>query len=230
MRVISKVMLLRISFVCVIGLFLIFSLMLNVLNAAPACGSLENAYGPFDYTNSEDFKNKLPIVEAAHFTPKVEGLIGGERGYLWSDIDYTLRAFPNHHRALYASVRYEVRERRKSQMKGEVYKHPMSRQGFPATAECYLDRAIRWRPEDPKVRLIYGIYLQMRAKLNEALKQYKISEKMQPESADLNYNMGLLYFDLKQYALAKQYAKKAYQLGYPLPGLRKKLASVGQWP
>jgi hypothetical protein len=33
--------------------------------------------------------------------------------------------------------------------------------------------------------------------------------------------------DLKQYALAKQQARKAYQLGYPLPGLRKKLASVG---
>ncbi|MBK8750852.1 MAG: hypothetical protein IPL99_04020 [Candidatus Competibacteraceae bacterium] len=45
-----------------------------------------------------------------------------------------------------------------------------------------------------------------------------------------DFGMGLLYFDLKQYGLAKQYAQKAYQLGYPLPGLRKKLASVGQWP
>jgi tetratricopeptide (TPR) repeat protein len=213
--------------------FSIFSLLYfftaNSLMAAPLCGNLENAYGPFDYTNPDDFKNRLPIVTGAHFTPEVESLIRGKSGYIWGDLDYTLRAFPNHHRALYAFIRYEMREREKAKAKGGNYQPPSS-DGFPKTAECYFDRAIRWRPSDPNVRLIYGIYLQMMGKMNEALEQYKISEKMQPKSADLNYNMGLLYFDLKQYSLSKQYAQKAYQLGYPLPGLRKKLAGVGQWP
>jgi len=212
----------------VITIFLFF-LGIGSAWAAPPCGDLAKAYGPFDYTNPEHRSKNLEIVERFHFTLEVESLIRGKSAYIWGDLDYTLRAFPNHHRALYAFVRYEIREREKSKAKGETYRPPSS-DDFPKTAECYLDRAIRWRPNDPNVRLIYGIYLQMIGKMNEALEQYKLSERIQPKSADLNYNMGLLYFDMRQYALAKEYAKRAYQLGYPLPGLRKKLAGVGQWP
>lgn len=200
--------------------------------AAPACGDLANAYGPFDYANPEHYKNNLPVVETHHFTAEVESLIRAKSGYIggvWGDLDYTLRAFPNHHRALYAFVRYEIREREKAKAKGETYQPPSS-DDFPKTAECYFDRAIRWRPNDPDVRLVYGIHLQLTGHLDKALQQYQLSEKLRPNSADLNYNMGLLYFDMKKYDLAKQYARKAYQLGYPLPGLRKKLAGVGQWP
>lgn len=200
--------------------------------ASPVCGDIANAFGPFDYRDPTVRQGQSPplfLVESAHFTPEVESLIGGHSGYLWGDLDYTLRAFPNHHRALYAFTRYEIRERQKSKQSGQPYQ-PHEANGRPITAECYFDRAIRWRPDDPTVRLLYGLYLQLIGKLDQALVQYKLSEKIQPKSADLNYNMGLLYFDLKQYSLAKQYAQKAYQLGYPLPGLRKKLAGVGQWP
>jgi len=198
--------------------------------AAPACGDLASSYGPFDYTNPKHIKENLPIVEQYHFTPEVEHLIRGKSSYIWSDLDYTLATFPNHHRALYAFVRYEIRERRKSQEKKESYKPPTAAGGYPASAECLLDRAIRWRPNDPTVRLIYGLYLHLSGDLQKALTAYKLSEQLQPNSADLQYNLGLLYFDMKQYALAKEHAKRAYQLGYPLPGLRKKLVSVGQWP
>lgn len=119
---------------------------------------------------------------------------------------------------------------RKSRQKNESYKPPVTEDGYPASAECYFDRAIRWRPNDPTVRLIHGLYLHLTGNLQGALAEYKLAERIQPNSADLQYNLGLLYFDTKQYALAKEHAKKAYQLGYPLPGLRKKLTSVGQWP
>ncbi|MBK8750850.1 MAG: tetratricopeptide repeat protein [Candidatus Competibacteraceae bacterium] len=196
------------------------------------CGPLLGVgYGPFDYNEPEARGQPLHLVESAHFTPEVETLIrGNTSGTPLGDLDYTLRAFPNHHRALYSLTKYELREKKKSQQAGIPYTPPQSKAKFPATAECYFDRAIRWRPDDPTVRLLYGLYLQLTGKLDQALAQYKLSEKIQPKSADLNYNMGLLYFDLKQYSLAKQYAQKAYQLGYPLPGLRKKLAGVGQWP
>lgn len=210
-------------------MFSAFLMAVNNVWAAPVCGNLNNAYGPFDYASPEGRK-KLGIVDSNHFTAEVESLIRGKSGYLWSDLDYTLRAFPNHHRALHAFARYERRERAKSRQNNKPYRPPVSASGFPATAECYFDRAIRWRPNDPAVRLIYGIHLHLTGKLQQALEQYKLSEKIQPNVADLQYNLGLLYFDLKQYALAKQHARKAYQLGYPLPGLRKKLASVGQWP
>lgn len=200
---------------------------------APLCGDLTNAFGPFDYRDPavrQGASNPLHLVESAHFTREVEGLINGKSGYLWSDINYTLRAFPNHHRALYSISRYERQQINKNRAEGKTYTPPGDNTGWPLTAECYFDRAIRWRPDDSDVRLIYGIHLHLSGKLEQALQQYKISEKIQPKSADLNYNMGLLYFDMKQYVLAKEYAKRAYQLGYPLPGLRKKLANVGQWP
>src|SRR5882672_10328606 len=63
------------------------------------CGALPNAYGPFDYRIEHD---KLAIVEAYHFTSQVELLIRGQSGALGADLDYTLRAAPNHHRALVA--------------------------------------------------------------------------------------------------------------------------------
>lgn len=201
-------------------------------HTTPQCGDLTNAFGPFDYQDPSVRQGTSPpllLVESAHFTPSVETLIKGNTTVdPIGDLDYTLRAFPNHHRALYSISKYELRERQKAQQRNQPYIPHTSRERFPATAECYFDRAIRWRPNDPNVRLIYGIHLHRTGKLNEALSQYQLSEKIQPKSADLNYNMGLLYFDLKQYDLARKYAQKAYQLGYPLPGLRKKLDGVGR--
>ena len=68
-----------------------------------SCGSLENAYGPYDYRT--DRGNRLYLVESAHFTPVVESLISGLSGPLGAELDYTLRAFPNHHRALISDAR-----------------------------------------------------------------------------------------------------------------------------
>lgn len=202
--------------------------------ATTACGDLDNGEnGPFDYWDPER-RERLKLVEKFHFTPKVESLFSGESGYISGDLDYTLRAFPNHPRALYSVSRYERQQMKKAQDDKKSSQPQiaqlLSSGGWPRSAECYFDRAMRWRPNDPTVRLIYGIHLHLTGKLPQALEQYKLSERIQPKSADLNYNMGLLYFDIKQYALAKEYAKRAYQLGYPLPGLRKKLAGVGQWP
>ncbi|MCP5158257.1 MAG: tetratricopeptide repeat protein [Gammaproteobacteria bacterium] len=196
--------------------------------AETGCGSLESAYGPLDY-NDPNNRPKLRVVERRHFTPKVENLVGGEStDAIWADFNYTLRWFPNHHRALLAFAKYELKEIQEHRQQNKPYNPPV--EGFPLTAECYFDRAIRWRPSDSNVYLIQGIYLQMKGDFDAALKAYKKSESIQPNSADLQNNLGLLYFSRKQYDLARYHAKKAYRLGYPLPGLRHKLTSVGQWP
>lgn len=198
----------------------------NNVYSSPACGDLKNHYGPFDYRKASEAGKDL--VERAHFTPKVENLIGGNTSMTpMGDLNYTLRVFPNHPRALNAVSKYEIKKQQQSQQEGKYYR-PEAEGGL--SAECYFDRAIRWRPNDPNVHLIYGIHLHRTGDLNRALSEYKISEKLQPNSADLQYDLGLLYFDMKQYNIAKEHAKKAYQLGYPLPGLRKKLISMGQWP
>ena len=59
---------------------------------ASACGDLKTHYGPFDYRTDRD---KLEIVEGAHFTPEVEALIRGKSSArLGQDLAYTLTHSP----------------------------------------------------------------------------------------------------------------------------------------
>jgi tetratricopeptide (TPR) repeat protein len=46
-------------------------------------------------------------------------------------------------------------------------------------------------------------------------------------SAELHYFLGLTLIDAKNYEKAQEHARRAYELGYPLPGLANKLAAVG---
>ncbi len=66
---------------------LLWHSLLACLISAPAafageldCGSLENAYGPYDYTNPDHRANKIPIVEGAHFQPEIEALLRSPTG------------------------------------------------------------------------------------------------------------------------------------------------------
>lgn len=179
------------------------------------CGKLANGYGPFDFRTD---KTELPVVEYHHLTAVVLNLVSGQTGvYPGGDLDYTLRAFPNHPTALMAMLRLGD----KTQMdrpKGARY-----------SVECYLYRAWRFREDDPTVRMIYATYLAKRGRSAEALAHLQDAVAMGEESANLNYNMGLVYADLKKYDEALVYAHKAYSQGFPLPGLRDKLKKAGKW-
>jgi tetratricopeptide (TPR) repeat protein len=209
------------SCVSVLGLIGVFGLVgSSSANAqsVPGCGRLENAYGPYDYTNPDDFKNKLPIVESHHFQPEVERLEIDERGRPpGGGLQYTLRAFPNHHRALQAIARLELLTKQS----------PVERS--PYTAECWFRRAIAFKPDDGVVRMLFGVFLQKKGKLDEALEQYKVAEGLLGDNPDLSYNLGLLYYARKEYQLAYEYASKAYDAGFPLPGLKQMLRESGHW-
>jgi len=178
------------------------------------CGSLENAYGPFDYRTD---KKQLPVVDHFHFRPQVENLVKGTTGSVGADIDYTLRAFPNHHRALMAMVRLGDKLR---------IDKPV---GASHSVECYLQRAARFRADDGMVSMIYATYLAKKGRGAEALNHLNRAVESGEGSANLYYNSGLIYFDLKDYEKSLAYAQKAYQMGYPLPGLRDKLKRSGKW-
>jgi tetratricopeptide (TPR) repeat protein len=189
----------------------------NVASAI-GCGDLKNAFGPFDYTNPAHRGEQLYLVESAHFTPEVEGLIkGNTSNFPGGDIDYTLRAFPNHHRALQSMMLLSQREK-KAMPAGAKY-----------TVECYFDRALRFKPDDPTVIMLHGMFLNTQGKLNDAIAEVEKANELQPNDANINYNLGLLYFDKKNFQKAKQHAKVAYDLGFPLPGLKNKLTKAGQW-
>ncbi len=180
------------------------------------CGSIQNAYGPFDYrTASADVKL---IVERAHFTRDVEQLIRGKSsGTPVGDLDYTLRAFPNHHRALYSLMKWG--EKKRTDTPKDAH--------WPIW--CYFDRATRFQPEDAQVRLLYGIYLQKNGRYSESLEQLRIAESFAGENANILYNIGLVYLDLNNSEKALEYAHRAYRLGFPLEGLRNRLKRLGKW-
>lgn len=184
------------------------------LDGVRCSGDNVRNYGPFDYRTRKD---KLPIVENRHFTPRVEQLQGGETTkHAIGDIKYTLVIFPNHHRALYSAVRFSL-----SDADGALHR------AYPA--ECFLQRAINFNPEDPVPHMLYAMYLHQSDLLDKALAMYRSAEEMAPQDGNLLYNFGLLLFDTGDYEQSREYAKKAYDRGVTLPGLKRKLESVGHW-
>lgn len=180
----------------------------------PGCGVLQNAYGPYDYRDPIRKRDNLPIVESFHFTPEVESLRHGASGSVLSDLKYTLRAFPNHHRALKAIARFVL----------EGGRIPMD-DSIPS-ADCYFDRAIAFQPDDAAVRVIYANYLFKRGAREDARKEYEEALRLAPDSAEINYVAGLFFVDAGDLERAKKLADVAYSKGYPLPGLKKKIAAA----
>jgi tetratricopeptide (TPR) repeat protein len=201
-----------------IAVFAVLTVSTN-LYSAPHCGELSQAggYGPFDYTTSANKQHTLPVVETHHFTPNVENLVHGSSGTLGGDLDYTLRAFPNHHRALAAMAKLSMRDK------------TLKPAGARYSIECYFDRAIRFKPSDGIARMLYGNYLLKAGQIDKATEQLEVAVNLEPENPNINYNLGLLYVQKKDYEQAKIYAKKAYELGFPLPGLKNKLMEAGKW-
>ena len=169
-----------------------------------------------DYTDAEE-RRFLGMVEQYHFTPDVEGLRRGNTGTIASDLNYTLMMFPNHHRALAAMGKLVLRDK------------TLKPSGAKYSIECYFDRAMRFRPNDGIVRMVYGNYLLKAGQTDNAIKELQIAVDLEPENPTINYNLGLLYLKQKNYEQAKTYAKKAYELGFPLPGLRNQLKQAGKW-
>lgn len=179
------------------------------------CGSLENSYGPFDYRT--DAANKLRIVEQYHFTPNIQSLVSGNSASVGAELDYTLKASPNHHRALMAMIRL-----------GEKLKSPQPT-GAQYSVECYFERALRFKPDDSTARMIYATYLSRNNRMADATIQLETSAKTATDNPFTHYNIGRIYFDIKNYDRALEHAHKAYGLGFSQPTLRDQLKSVGRW-
>ncbi len=212
-----------------IYLTIIFTIFYASITFSNECGNpFSNHFGPFDY-NSPKIRELgyagskstsiLSIVEDAHFTQAVATLKSGRKNKSpLKDLAYTLNVFPNHHLALVAISKFQ-------RINGtSLFKH------FELyNADCYLKRAVRFKPKDPIVRIIYGMHLHYQKRYKDSLEQYKIAEKKAPNNPDLLYNIGLVYLQLDKLDLSKKYAKKAYKRGYPLAGLRKKLKKLNYW-
>lgn len=184
------------------------------------CGDLRNPFGPFDYRQRATLPSELEIVERFHFTPEVENGIRGANDSvtnLGADLSYTLRAWPNHHRAMISLSAIALRTK------------AVTLPGMKWPVECWFNRAVRFAPDDGTAHAIYASYLLTVGRTNPALIELKEAIRMEPENPVINYNLGLVYFKNKDYDLALKHAQKAYSQDYPLPGLKRKLIEVGKW-
>lgn len=196
--------------------------------SATGCGNLNNTFGPFDYRpdkykaapdDNEPHANKRFLVESAHFRPEMEALIRGRENTqdIGIQFDYTLRAFPNHHRALIATVR--LWEKLKTDPP----------QNMRYSVECWFERALRFAPDDTVARMIYVSFLLKKNRVNDAKTQLEIAERTAGDNPLTQYNIGMMHFELKNYDKALSQAHKAYAAGVAMPDLRTRLQGVGQW-
>jgi tetratricopeptide (TPR) repeat protein len=182
------------------------------------CGTFDydrEHVGPLDYRTINP--KALKLIEDYHFSRQVEMLRHGQSSTIGGDLRYTLRAIPNHPRALRSTAEYFRRS----------YTRAFKETGFGL--QCWFDRALAYRPDDPIVRVLYADELIRQGKRDEARAHLQAAEQVAGDSATVHYNLGLMYLDLKDYARSQEHARKAYDLGAPLPGLRDKLTEAGKW-
>jgi tetratricopeptide (TPR) repeat protein len=172
-------------------------------------------FGPYDYRDPTERQQRLSIVEGAHFTREVETLMGGANGAtggLADDIHYTLRKFPNHHRALNAMGRLQRRQ------KIDTFKSYQM--------HCYFARAKYFSPTDATVLMLEGMHYHLLKDYNKANASYQKAVTLDPEHAEIQYNYGLLLFDMGRYGEARTFADKALANNYPMRGLQNRLSKI----
>jgi hypothetical protein len=165
-------------------------------------------------------RSKLKVVEEYHFKPHHESLIrlpGESVDALGANLSYTLRSFPNHHRALLAMMRLSERTK---------LDQP---RGADRPVECFLRRAVKFRPDDTVARMLYVDYLIKKSRRDEALAQLAATEPHARDNAFSLYNMGLLYVELQDWDHALEMAHRAQSMGFTRTDLRDRLTRAGKW-
>jgi tetratricopeptide (TPR) repeat protein len=198
----------------------------NSVNSAPSTPAASSDCPPsYEFGSQIDYFDPDPAnqqrirgVETNHLNADVEALRQGQSASIGADLIFILRLVPNHHRALDALMRLAIRDRTA---------RPAGVPNFPV--ECWLHRGVVFSPKDGRARLIYGVYLARLGRRATAISELIEAEKLMPGDINVSYNLGLLYFDEKNYARSLEYARRAYAGGYPLPGLKNKLSGAGKW-
>lgn len=92
----------------------------------------------------------------------------------------------------------------------------------------YFDRAINAHPTLPDAWQAKAMVYRDQKRLDDAREVLlKGNEAVGGNSADIHYFLGLVCADARDMDCAVEHARRAYELGYPLPGLRERLAAAG---
>lgn len=184
-----------------------------------ACGNpFRNHFGPYDFRTAPAETRKL--VEDYHFTPGVESMTQPKntmRSDMAQDVAYTLKVFPNHHRALITMSRLSQRAKRDPPP------------GTDITVECWFDRAVRFRPDDTVARSLYAQFLARSNRQADAERQLRLAQEHAQDNPLSHYNIGLVAMEAGLHRLALEQAHRALALGLPLQELAEQLRRANAW-
>jgi tetratricopeptide (TPR) repeat protein len=100
--------------------------------------------------------------------------------------------------------------------------------GNVAKATQSVDWAIKNHPSYVQSYLVKASILRKAGKAADARKVLESgNEATGGSSAEIQNALGFAYLNAKDYEKARQHARRAYELGFPLPGLRDQLAAAG---
>jgi hypothetical protein len=173
------------------------------------------AWGPRDYRTASP--EERATVEAFHFTPIIEAGIRGINSTVAGELNFTLKALPNNHRALVTLTKIVMRAKT-----DKLY-------GFEWPGECYFNRAIRFRPDDAVVRMLYAQYLGQLKRREEGLKQLEAAVAQANGNGLTHYNAGLVALEIGEPQFAAEQARLALELGFPRRELAEALQKAGHW-
>ena len=131
-----------------------------------------------------------------------------------NNLNFVLHKVPNDPRALALLIEFDAAGGRDKRY---------------ASPACYFIWARQFVPDDSTVWTYGGYYFYRRKDTERAEQWWEQAIAVDPGNSEAHYNLGLLNFELGRYADARTHAWTAYAAGYPLPGLRDKLAKAGQW-
>lgn len=155
-------------------------------------------------SNNEEHHLKVAITKLSSGKP-------WQIQYVKQQMTYFLPRWPNHPKAL------------------QIVSEVALRTHDPAYALRWFTKGIDAFPRVYQTYVLYGIYLYRSEQYSKAEKEFRTAVTLAPDSSETNYNLGLALFHEHHYGEANKYAQRAYQLGYPLDGLRRLLKKAGSW-
>ena len=198
--------------VCRIAGFVAGVLGAALLSSAPLLAQQGNRdfYEPDTNPNERQLRHN---VELYHLEPGIKDMGNARWHVAKGHFEFILNYYPNHPVALnMLSVLCDVRWI-------DVRCDSASRFAL----------AIERNPTIAQTYVLYGIHLQRRKRLDDAIRAFDKALSINPKLMNAHYNVALAYVDKRQYDLANRHAQISYRLGASLPGLRDKLKSAGHW-
>lgn len=174
----------------------------------------EGGIVPHNYYNSDSYSAQLLEDVVKYHLPLARKQMrkgGSKLYYALQNVKFVLAYFPNHPKALQLATEITIRMNQ------------------PRRADRFFIKAVELYPNQAQSWLLYGLHLHRTGRVAEAVKKYRHALELDSSLVNARYNLGLALLKLGKLEKARAQAKRAYAVGYPLPGLRNALKSRGAW-